>query len=91
MLCRITDEDVKDAWEVDREELPKTIDEYTLGELMGQEHDMYLSKNKAFGYKLDIENEDGELITESQLTEACIESMASFCRKFLHDYDAIQG
>lgn len=94
MPCRITDENVYNPWEDDAAEeleVVKTLEECSVYDLMGQEHQVWVGKNTKFGYVLEIENEDGQKISESQIHPCAMESLATFCRQFLNNFDRING
>ena len=60
----------------------------TLDQIMADDIEVYLKKNPIFGYDLEISSKDGEFeVKETQMHEYAIESLAEFCRRFLHDYD----
>ncbi len=65
----------------------KSINEVTLYELGGEDHDVWLSVNKQFGFNLEIENEAGETFVEEGLHPYAAESLAHFCRSYLRFYD----
>lgn len=67
----------------------KTTNDLTLDDLMGTDFNVWLSCNKQFGYNIYLESEDGE-INEQGIHPYAIESLATFCRNFLHDYDIIK-
>jgi len=58
---------------------------YDLG---GTEHSVSLTRNKKFGFHLEIANEEEQIsYQETELHPYALESMASFCRRFLNCYD----
>lgn len=65
----------------------------TLHDLMAQDVDVWLSKNKTFGFNLEIEDSEGTILVDEQGIHPCsVESLADFCRRYLAFYDrAIQG
>ena len=68
----------------------KTLNDVTLYDLMAEDLDVWLGKNKEFGFVLQIDNEKGdELVAEKQIHPAAAESFADFCRSYLHSYDRI--
>jgi len=68
----------------------KTLNDVTLYDLMAEDLDVWLGKNKEFGFVLQIDDENGEeLVDEKQIHPAAAESFADFCRRYLHSYDCI--
>jgi len=62
----------------------------SLSDLMGEDFSVYMRKNAKFGYDLEIENEEGEMVVETNgVHEYAIDSFADFCRQFLSNYDRI--
>jgi hypothetical protein len=92
MPCRITDEKVCNPWEdVDNTSPERTIHDLTLAELMGDDHSIWLGKNKQFGFVLEIENEEGFTIIEKCIHPYAAESLASFCRRYLSFYEKLEA
>ena len=70
----------------------KTMNEVTLYDLMAEDLDVYVKKNKGFGFDLEIDDENGEpLIREEGIHPAAVDSFADFCRSFLAFYDKTQS
>lgn len=91
MPCRITEEQIGNPWEGDAQSAPKrTINDLTLAELMGDDHGVWLGKNKEFGFILEIENDEG-LIIEKCIHPYAAESLAGFCRRYLYSYEKIEA
>jgi hypothetical protein len=68
----------------------KTLNDITLYDLMAEDMDVWLGKNKGFGFILQIDNENGEgLVDEQQIHPGAVQSFADFCRRYLHSYDRI--
>ena len=68
----------------------KTLNDVTLYDLMAEDLDVWLGKNKEFGFVLQIDDENGdELVDEKQIHPAAAESFADFCRRYLHSYERI--
>lgn len=92
MPCRITDEQVYNPWEGEDNSPPtRTLDNLTVAELMGDDHCVWLGKNKEFGYILEIENDEGQTIIEKFIHPYAAESLASFCRRYLNFYEKIEA
>lgn len=90
MKCRITDEQVYNPWdeeaiEMEQPRCPLTL---TIDELMGEDFYPYIAKNKSWGFYLSIEGEGDEEMEATKIHPDAMESMANFCRKFLHFYDS---
>jgi len=66
-----------------------TINELTLYELGGEDFDVWLSPNKQFGFDLELEREDGAIFEEKGLHFYVVESLADFCRRYLHAYERV--
>lgn len=63
----------------------------TLYELMSEDLDVWICKNKTFGFDLQIENEKGEKIVDEEAVHPyAMESYADMCRRFLHFYDKLE-
>ena len=70
----------------------KTMNDVTLYDLMAEDLDVWITKNKTFGFDLQIDNENGETIVDEEgVHPFAIESYADMCRRFLHFYDKIQA
>lgn len=92
MPCRITDEKVYNPWESEDNSLPeRTLEDLSIAELMGNDHSVWLSKNKQFGFILEIENDEGQTIIEKCIHPYAAESLASFCRRYLNFYETLEA
>jgi hypothetical protein len=93
MPCRITDEDFFNPWEGEETFSPdeRTINDLTVAELMGDDHSVWLGKNKEFGYILEIENDEGQTIIEKCIHPYAAESLAGFCRRYLSFYEKLEA
>lgn len=67
----------------------RPIEEITLYELMGEEHDVHLRKDKKHGIIFEIDDENGEPVALENIDPCAAEGMASFCRRYLHCYDRV--
>jgi hypothetical protein len=68
----------------------KSLNDVTLYDLMAEDLDVWLGKNKEFGFVLQIDDENGEeLVDEKQIHPNAAWSLADFCRRYLHSYDRI--
>jgi len=66
----------------------KTMSEMTLYDLMAEDLDVWITKNKQFGFDLVIDDENGEpLIREDGIHPYAVDSFADFCRRYLAFYD----
>jgi len=69
-------------------EVLKSVHAISLGDLMGEDHDIWIQKNSKFGFNLEIDNENTEtILKEEGIHPAAIESLALFCKKFLGTYE----
>lgn len=68
----------------------KTINDLTLSDLMGDDFNVWISCNRQFGYNLYLEGDDTEM-NEQGIHPYAIESLATFCRNFLHDYEIVKN
>ncbi len=91
MICRITDETINNPWDEDGEEVmpSKSISDLTLYDMMGEDLTVWVGKNSKFGFDLEIENDDGQMIVEKGVHEFAMEGFADFCRRFLYFYDKV--
>ena len=70
----------------------KTLNDVTLYDLMAEDLDVWVAKNKDFGYVLQIDNENGEtIVDEKGIHPFAMESYADMCRRFLHFYDIVKA
>lgn len=91
MLCRISDEKSYNPWEgEDESPTSRTFEDLSLADLMGDDHSVWLAKNKSFGFILEVENEGGEQIIEKCIHPFAAESLAGFCRRYLKLYEKIE-
>lgn len=64
------------------------FNEITLYDLMAEDLDVWVAKNKTFGFDLQIDNEKGEtIVDEKGIHPFAMESYADMCRRFLHFYE----
>ena len=91
MPCRITDEHVYNPWEGEEYSPKRTLEDLSIAELMGDDHSVWLSKNKQFGFILEIENDEGQTIIEKCIHPYAAESLASFCRRYLGFYETLEA
>lgn len=67
-----------------------TLNDVSLYDLMAQDLDVWVTKNKKFGFDLQIDNEEGEtIVDEKGIHPGAMESYADMCRRFLNFYDKI--
>lgn len=66
----------------------KTINEITLYDLMAEDLEVWVTKSRKFGLKLEIEDENGDiLIQDNEIHPEAARSFANFCRQFVMAYD----
>lgn len=67
----------------------KTAYSLSVADIMGEDHSVWLSKNKKFGFDIEIENEDGELVVkESGIHPYAVESFFLFCKRFIAVFES---
>jgi hypothetical protein len=70
----------------------KTLNEISLYDMMAEDIDIWIGKNKEFGYTLQIDDERGRaIVDEKGIHPYAIDSLADFCRSFLSSYDKINS
>lgn len=65
----------------------QSIHELSIGDIMGEEMDVWMTKSNGLGFDLEINNEDGEVIIEETIHPCAAEAFARFCRNFVHFYE----
>ena len=66
----------------------KTLNDITLYELMAEDFDIWVTRNKKFGFNIEIDDENGNsVINESGIHPCATDSFADFCRRYLSAYD----
>jgi len=65
-----------------------TINNLTIYEVMALDWDVSLSVNKKSGFDLLLHSNDVYAVEEG-ISESAIESLAYFCKQYLHDYNRI--
>jgi hypothetical protein len=69
----------------------KHLEDITLSDLMAEEFDVWITRNKKFGFDLDIENKEGDVIVHAKgIHHLAMDSYADMCRRFLYFYDKSQ-
>jgi len=72
--------------------MSKNIENISLYDLMAEDLTVWISRNKTFGYNLEIEGDDpSERISLQGLHAYAMESFSDFCRRFLHFYDQVKN
>ncbi len=94
--CRINDEQLYNPWEDTNQDIKpdlKALGDVTLDDLMSTNTYVWVGKNKAYGYLLELENETSTdpFLQEWGINPCAMESLAMFCRRFLGFYDKICG
>lgn len=68
----------------------KAINDITLYDLMAEDLDVWICKNRKFGFNLEIENQGGEMVVDEHGIHPCAaDSFASFCRQYLSCYERV--
>ena len=69
----------------------KSFETMTLGELMAEDLELWLTKDSKFGFNLTIEDDKGELVLDEKgVHPYAIESFADFCRRYVAFYEKTQ-
>lgn len=68
----------------------KTICDISLYDLCGNDFEVWMKKSKGFGFDLEVESEEGNKHIELGLHPFAADSLADFCRQYLHCYDKLQ-
>jgi len=72
------------------EDMIKAIKDINLYDLMGVDHEVHVKRNAKFGFDLEVTNdEESSTYVEKEIHPYAIESLASFCRYFLHSYSNV--
>ena len=70
----------------------RTTNDVTLYDLMADDIDVWVTKNKNFGFDLRIDNEQGQtIVDEDGIHPYAMESYADMCRRFLNFYDQAEA
>ena len=65
----------------------KGLEDINLYDLMAEDHRAYLYKTASGDFNLEIDDEDSKTILEEvKLHKYALESLANFCKSFLHYY-----
>ena len=67
----------------------KSICAISLYDISGNDFDVWLSKNKHFGFDLEVEDCAGNKHIELGMHPCAADSLADFCRQYLHCYDKL--
>ena len=68
----------------------KTLNDITLYDLMADDMDVWIARNKKFGFNLQIEDREGQTtLDEKGIHPYAIDSLVDFCRQFLTAYDKL--
>lgn len=92
LICRITNENVFNPWELTEEDEQmelKSMTDLSLYDLGAEDLSVWVSKNNE-GYLMHVEDENGnDLMQEKQIHPYAMESIARFCSQFLYQYERI--
>jgi len=67
--------------------LLNSVHSISLGDLMGEDHDVWIQNNQTFGFDIEIDNDEAQTILKEQgIHPAAIESLVLFCKRFLASY-----
>lgn len=69
----------------------KNLSELTVYDLMGEDYSIWITKNKKFGYDMEIEGENpNDRVKIEGIHNMAMDSFSDFCRRFLRFYDDAQ-
>jgi hypothetical protein len=96
MPCRITEEHIYNPWEGlddDNKSNIRGLGDVTVDDLMARDTYVWVSKNKDYGYLLELENDNSTepFLREVGIHPCAMESLANFCRRYLNFYDKIEA
>ncbi|CAB4152188.1 hypothetical protein UFOVP685_27 [uncultured Caudovirales phage] len=64
------------------------LTEITLYDLMAEDLDVWIKIDKKFGFNLQIDDENGDILIDEEHIHPCAaDSFANFCRRYLACYD----
>jgi hypothetical protein len=66
-----------------------TIGNLSLYELAGEDFDVWMTRNKQFGFDLELEREDGVKFEEKGFHPYAADALADFCKRYLHAYERV--
>lgn len=73
----------------DDETMVKSTYSMNISDLMGEDHYLWISKNKKHGFDIEIENEDGELVVKEEgIHPYAMESFYLFCKRFISVFES---
>lgn len=73
-----------------QEEIAMKLKDINIYELMGLDHYVHIKRNNKFGFDLEIINDEEKInYVNEQLHPIAVESLAQFCRGFLHSYSSL--
>ena len=68
----------------------KSISSITLYDMMAQDLDVWVSLSDNFGFKIEIDAEDGQGVVEEEgVHPSAADAFADFCRRYLASYDRV--
>ena len=75
------------AYTTNEENNMKTLNDITLYDLMAEDLDIWVTRNNKFGFDLQIDDENRQIVDEKGIHPCAADSFADFCRRYLHTYD----
>jgi hypothetical protein len=66
--------------------MSKTLTDITLEQLMAEDYEVWVGKNRNFGFDIQIDS-DKETVCLDGVHPFAMDSFADFCRQFLYSYD----
>lgn len=66
-----------------------TTHSLTMGDIMGEDHDIWVTKGKNNLVRIIVDDETGATILDDEVNRVCAETFADFCRSYLRYYDKL--
>lgn len=67
----------------------KSLENISLYDISGDDYGIWISKNKEFGFNIEIENKDCEVFIEQAIHPMAAEGLADFCTRYLNAYNRV--
>jgi hypothetical protein len=92
MPCRITDEVLFESY-LDEEQpiIPKSLSEITVLDLLGEDYNLWITKNKKGGFdvQMELDWDDNESVLERNIHPYAMDNFAKFCKNFVRQYERL--
>lgn len=76
----------RDEFELEEVPLAPTV-EVKLGELMGEDYNVWIKKDSEFGFNLTLIDESGTEMQDNGIHPCAMDGFAAFCRNYLKAYE----